>query len=139
VVTTVDTNVISALWSQEPIAQQMVELLEDARREGRLLICAPVFAELHAYPGATGSFVEQFLNTTGIEVDFCIDESVWRRAATAYASYAQRRRAAGGVQTKRLLVDFVVGAHALLESDRLLSLDVSRYDRDYPELAIASP
>lgn len=116
----------------------MATLLEDARQAGRLVICAPVFAELHAYPGATGRFVEQFLNATHIEVDFYLDEAVWRRAGTAYANYAERRRAAGGGETKRLLVDFIVGAHALLECDRLLTLDGSRYQQAFPDLHIDS-
>jgi len=33
-----------------------------------------------------------------------------------------------------LLADFIVGAHALTRSDRLLTLDPSRYSRDFPEL-----
>lgn len=134
----IDTNVISALWSGEPTAQRIVSVLEDARRVGGLVICAPVFAELHAYPGADRRFVERFLTSTGIEIDFDLDGAVWRRAAVAYAAYADRRRAAGGGQSKRLLVDFIVGAHALLKSDRLVTLDGSRYDIAFPSLAIVS-
>ena len=37
---------------------------------------------------------------------------------------------------KRLLADFVIGAHALYSADRLLTLDEGRYRRDFPELKL---
>lgn len=136
----IDTNVISALWSNEPTAQRMAALLQLAHEVGGLVICAPVFAELQAYPGATLPFIERFLSDTDIRVDFTLSEAVWRQASTAFATYAQRRRNAEGGQAKRLLVDFIVGAHALLEADQLLTLDPDRYHKDFPKLTfIASP
>lgn len=39
-------------------------------------------------------------------------------------------------QPKRLLVDSVVGAHALLMTYRLLTLDANRYRTAYPELRL---
>jgi hypothetical protein len=35
-----------------------------------------------------------------------------------------------------MLVDFVVGSHALLTTDRFLTLDQERYVRDFPELKL---
>jgi len=35
-----------------------------------------------------------------------------------------------------LLVDFLIGAHALVQADRLMTLDAKRYQRDFPELKI---
>ncbi len=136
----VDTNIISALWSKEPTARQMVALLTQAREAGGLVICAPVHAELQAHPEAGRSFVERFLDDTGIQVAFALSEAVWREAGEAYAAYAERRRNATGGQAKRLLVDFVVGAHALLEADQLLTLDAERYQTAFPDLkVVASP
>src|SRR5438046_5990875 len=37
---------------------------------------------------------------------------------------------------KRLLVDFIVAAHALLRADRLMTLDASRYRQDFPKLRL---
>ena len=62
--TAVDTNVISALWSGEPASRGMAELLGRAQSEGGLVISAPVYAELLAYPSATLTFVRQFLEAT---------------------------------------------------------------------------
>ena len=134
--TAVDTNVFSALWSSEPTASIVVALLGDARGIGGVVVCGAVYAELLAHPNATQAFVDDFLLKTSVTVEFELDEPIWREAARAYAAYAQRRRDSGGVQTKRLLVDFVVGAHAAHRADRLLTLDTSRYALYFPRLAL---
>lgn len=132
----IDTNVISALWSKEPAAVGMTDLLFSARQEGRLVICAPVYAELLAYPGASQTFIAAFLQDTQIEVQVNLPLDVWTLAGEAFSAYVERRRQNRDGQPKRLLVDFIVGAHALLHADRLLTLDVSRYRTAYPDLKL---
>jgi predicted nucleic acid-binding protein len=134
--TAVDTNVFSALWSAEPTASAMASLLGDSRKFGGLVICAPVYAELLAHPKVTQGFVDSFLVDTGVTVDFTLDESIWREAARAFGAHAARRRSRHGDQPRRLLVDFMIGAHATEKSDRLLTLDASRYRTDFPFLTI---
>lgn len=135
--TAIDTNVISALWSGEPASHGMAELLGQAKDQGGLVICAPVYVELLAYPKATRTYLEQFLASTHIVTDFLLDEAVWQEAAATFAAYAQRRRAFKDGTSKRLLVDFIVGAHALLKADRLLTLDPGRYRTAFPKLVMA--
>ena len=132
--TAIDTNVISALWSGEPASQGMAALLGSAKNRGGLVICAPVYVELLAYPKATRTLLEQFLATTRIVTDFLLDEAVWLEAGAAYAAYAQRRRQSKDGSSKRLLVDFIVGAHAVSKADRLLTLDAARYQIAFPKL-----
>jgi predicted nucleic acid-binding protein len=91
---------------------------------------------LLAYPKATPEFVDAFFRNTRAEVEFKLGEEIWREAGRRFAIYAQRRRHSGGAEFKRLLVDFVVGAHALLHAGRLFTLDASRYRRDFPELQL---
>lgn len=134
--TAVDTNVISALWSNEPAAAGTKELLSSARQEGGLVICAPVYAELLAYPGATRGFVETFLRDTDIEIYTDLPLELWTRVGETFSTYAERRRKDRAGHPKRLLVDFVVGAHALLLADCLLTLDANRYRTAYPELRL---
>jgi predicted nucleic acid-binding protein len=134
--TALDSNILSALWSSEPSASHLKARLQEARTQGAVVICAPVYAELLAHPRATRSFVDQFLSDTGITVEFVLEEPVWRKAAEAFSGYAHRRRRSGGNSPKRLLVDFVIAAHALLQADRLLTLDSSRYAQDFPELRL---
>ena len=134
--TAVDTNIISALRSKEPAATGMKEVLFSAWQAGGLVVCAPVYAELLAYPGATKNFVEAFLRDTDIEVQASLSLEVWTLAGEAFSAYAERRRKDRAGQPKRLLVDFVVGAHALLMTERLLTLDPKRYRTAYPELQV---
>ena len=103
---------------------------------GTLLVAAPAYAELLAYPGATLDFVDGFLDQTRAIVDFRLDEAVWREAGQRFGKYAVRRKSSRGGASRRLLADFIIGAHALLRADRLFTLDVSLYARDFPELKI---
>lgn len=132
-----DTNVLSALWSGEPSTREIESALFEARNQGGLVICAPVYCELLAHPSATRQFIQEFLSETGIFVDFLLDEQVWQQAASTFVVYAQRRRRSRGGSPKRMLVDFVVASHAMLRADRLMTLDASRYKQDFPRLRIA--
>jgi len=134
--TALDTNVLSALWSSEPTAAQVAIQLEQAHTQGGIVISPPVYAELLAHPSATIRFVDDFLAETGIVIDFDLDEQVWRQAASSFAGYAQRRRRSQGGSSKRLLVDFIIAAHASLRADRLMTLDARRYKQDFPKLRI---
>jgi len=132
--TALDTNILSALWSREPLATRVAAQLASAHAKGGLVVCAPVYIELLAHPAASQRFVDEFLSETGIAVDFDMDEAVWRAAAKGFSAYAQRRRRSGGGSAKRLLVDFIIAAHALLHADRLMTLDPVRYELDFPKL-----
>jgi predicted nucleic acid-binding protein len=35
-----------------------------------------------------------------------------------------------------LLADFLIGSHALVQADRLLTLDPHRYSQDFPEVRL---
>jgi len=100
------------------------------------LISPVVYAELLAHPKVTESSVNGFLSETGITVDFAIEELAWVEAGRRFAHYAGRRRKEGHGHPKRLLADFLVGSHALLQADRLMSLDATRYKYYFPELKL---
>jgi predicted nucleic acid-binding protein len=80
-------------------------------------------------------FVDESLAETGVSVDFDVEEQIWRAAAWGLVAYARRRRASGGGSPKRLLIDFVVAAHALLRADRLMTLDPLRYNYMWSEFS----
>ena len=94
--TAVDSNILSAFWSNEPTPVGIETELRHAREQGAVVICAPVYAELRAHPLVPRNFVDKFLADTQIAIDFGLDEPVWRKAADAFAAYAQRRRRSGG-------------------------------------------
>jgi predicted nucleic acid-binding protein len=134
--TALDTNVLSALWSREPLASRISSRLVDLYSEGGLVVCGPVYVELHASPSVSEAFIEQFLRKTDIAVEFSLEESVWRSAANGFAAYAHRRRRLGGGNPKRLPVDFLVAAHASVRADQLMTLDARPYKEDFPTLRL---
>jgi predicted nucleic acid-binding protein len=134
--TAIDANVISAIWSWEPTAEKLVAQLGAARREGALLLSPFAFAELHAHPRASEEYLRQFLESTGVVIDFRLEERVWTETGVRFARYAARRRKSAGEGPRRLLADFLIGAHALVQADRLLSLDPKVYRQDFPELCL---
>ena len=114
----------------------MAALLQRATKGGEVLVCGPVYAELLAHPMVTGDVVDFFLDRSGILVDCDMGTAVWREAGIKFAQYARRRRKSGGEAHRRLLADFVIGAHALLRADRLVTLDPKRYRHDFPKLRL---
>jgi predicted nucleic acid-binding protein len=134
--TALDTNILSPIWSGAPSAATIAVQLSKVRAEGALVICAPVFVELSAVPGLNVQTVRKVLAETAIATDFDLEEDVWMLAAESFAAYAIRRRRSSGGSPKRLLVDFVIGAHALLKADRLMTRDANRYSQDFPNLRL---
>lgn len=134
--TAIDSNIISAIWSNEPSAPLLVTKLASARAAGALLISPPVFAEIHAHPRVDAGGLKSFLDSTGIMVDFRLTDDVWREAGMRFARYASRRRQAIGAEPRGLLADYIVGAHALLQADCLMTLDPRVFRRDFPELRL---
>jgi len=89
-----------------------------------------------AYPNATEEYLDHSLASTRVEVDFVIDEPVWREAGQRFANYADRRRKSGGGEARRLVVDFLIGAHASLHADRLFTFDPRFFAQDFPKLPL---
>jgi predicted nucleic acid-binding protein len=137
--TGLDTNILSALWSGEPTSANIAKLLIEAKQEGAILISGVVYAELLAHPKATESFVKEFCDYTGILIDFRLQDAVWMEAGRRFSKYATRRRKTTGAGPKRLLADFLIGAHALLQADRLMTLDPTRYQQDFSDLQLVLP
>ena len=126
---TTDTNIISALWSNEPPANAISDALCEAKESGAVLVCGVVYAELLAYPGVTEKFIENFCAKTGVMLDFKLQDAVRTEAGKRFAACANRGR-------PKRLADFLIGAHAMLQAERLMTLDANRYKEYFPELRI---
>ena len=138
-ITAIDTNVISALWDRNAALSASVQnVLDTAQNRGRLVISAPVFAELIAAPGRGESFLNGFVRDTGIVVEWNLDEPVWRAAGHAFRSYAERRRRQRDPGARRILADFLIGAHAFHRGYHLLTLDAGLYRTAFPNLALVT-
>ena len=132
-----DTNVIVALWDAtdalHPVARKALE--EVSSREA-LVICGVVYAELIGAPGRTEAFVDRFCEEAGIAVEWELKERIWRKAGVAFQGYARRRKKQSGAEPRRLLADFLIGAHALENGYKLLTLDGGMYRRAFPGLRL---
>ena len=137
--TALDTNVLVALWSKDDALNTKAQLmLDDAHSRGRMVISAVVYAELLAEQQRNEAFVDGFCDEAGIEVEWEVTERIWREAGRAYQGYAGRRRRQRGSGPRRILADFVIGAHALVNGYTLLTLDAGVYAASFPRLAIVT-
>lgn len=133
--TAIDTNILVALWNDdEALNVHARTALDSALSRGGLVISAPVFAELLAAPARTEAFVDSFCRETGIAVDWILGEAVWRIAGRAFQQYVSRRKKQLGPGPRRILADFLIGAHALHNGFRLLTLDDRLYSAAFPRL-----
>jgi predicted nucleic acid-binding protein len=132
----IDTNVISALLASQPASGLAERLLLAAGEQGGLVICGPVYSELIAQPGITATFLDDFLLKTGIDAEFDLGKKIWESAGRAYQSYARRKIRSGGGRSRRILADFLIGAHASARADRLVTFDPGGYNSDFPQLVL---
>jgi predicted nucleic acid-binding protein len=136
-VTSIDTNVISALLEGEVASAALAEnALLTAAARGQLLICAPVYAELIAKPKRSIASVEHFLETTHIAVDWQLEPSIWQSAGMAFQVYATNRKKQKLPAPRRIRADFLIGAHAMQRGYTLLTLDQRVYAKSFPKLRL---
>ncbi|MGH9814974.1 MAG: type II toxin-antitoxin system VapC family toxin [Candidatus Acidiferrales bacterium] len=135
--TAIDTNVIVALWGTEPgISSAVQEALDAIGDQGPLVMAAPVFAELQAAPSRSASLLDSFCEEAGIRVEWELRETIWRAAGEAFRGYAIRRRKHREIAPRRILTDFLIGAHARENGYHLLTLDERLYRAAFPKLEI---
>lgn len=135
--TAIDTNIISALWNADDALNRTAEgALEKAFDRGKLVISGAVYAELLAAPSRTGIFLDKFCEEAGITIEWEFSEQIWRAAGAALHGYAARRRKQVGAEPRRILTDFLIGAHALVNGYQLLTLDEGTYRTAFPRLGI---
>lgn len=135
--TAIDSNVLASLWNRDDALNRAASgALESALKRGSLVVGAPVYAELLASPDRDEAFIQNFFEETGILVDWKLDEPIWRAAGLAYREYANRRRKHGSPGPRRILTDFLIGAHALQNGFALLTMDFGLFQTAFPRLTI---
>jgi predicted nucleic acid-binding protein len=115
--TAVDTNVLLDVLSDDPrFSTDSRAALSACRRRGQLIACGTVWAE------TTAAFSDRCagaraLVRLGVRL-VPLDEAAATEAGRAWRAY----RAEGGTR-RRVIADFVVGAHAAVHADQLLTRD----------------
>jgi predicted nucleic acid-binding protein len=137
--TLVDTNILIALWDTDPQLNAAAQkALDSSQAHGALVITGAVYAELVALPGRTEAMLDEFLAVTGIRVDWHSSEEIWRAAGNAFQGYVSRRSAKKTELPRRILADFLIGAHATACRYHLLTLDQRLYRAAFPDLDVAT-
>lgn len=156
-ITAVDTNIIlDVLIPDEPFGDSSKKLLDRYVSNGRLILCEIVFAELAAqFPSEED--LKMFLTETGVRLVYSNEKSLYL-AGTRWAEYARKgsknrlscvrcghRFEIACPQCKaalrrrlHVLGDFIIGAHALVNADCLLSRDLGLYKTYFSDLKIVS-
>ncbi|GMA17138.1 hypothetical protein E5F05_03295 (plasmid) [Deinococcus metallilatus] len=81
---------------------------------------------------------EAWLDDFGIEVDWTLGRAVWRRVGEAHAQYVVRRRRSGGGFPRRIVTDYLIGAHAEVNGLPLFTLNPEDYT-SFTELRVVIP
>jgi len=135
--TSIDTNILVYLLNEDSaLNTRALAAIEKSRRAGSLVVSGPVYAELMGLPKRTQAILDEFFTVGGIEIDWRFDESIWRLAGRGFQGYVRRRLESSGQLPRRILTDFLIGAHALVRGHTLLTTDSRHYVLAFPTLPV---
>ena len=132
-ISALDTSVIlDVLRRDARFGPSSLETVRRASLEGNLIVAPAVWAEVcAAFDDADEA--KSTLDKIGVEL-VGDDRAIATAAGSAWRAY----RRAGGTR-RRVLADFLIGAHAMLKADRLLTRDRGFYQSYFRELRILDP
>ncbi len=127
-----DTNVLLAAFNPlDAFHGRVLEVLDRIAAEPRV-ICPVVYAELRASGEWEG--LRLFLERAAVEVVWDMPEAVWERAGMAMGEYARLMR--GGALPRRVVADFLIGAHAEYHELAVATFDRVVYETAFPKVQL---
>ena len=132
-ITAVDSNVLLDVLGADPtFGPASANALRTVLREGQLLACEVVWAEV------AGSFVSAAAARDALKL-LNLEFSALTIEAALEAGLAWKAFRKQGGQRTRVAADFLIGAHALRQADRLLTRDRGFYRSCFKRLRIVDP
>ncbi|MCX7555802.1 type II toxin-antitoxin system VapC family toxin [Denitratimonas sp. CY0512] len=124
----VDTNVLIDLLGEDVRADAAESCVRDALMLGPVVVCDVVVSEITAGLGH-GADIMDVVEEMGLRY-LPIERRAAIRAGEMQRRFNQRRKTSGLGQAVRTVPDFLVGAHALLQCNGLITRD-GGFFRDY--------
>ena len=132
-ISALDTNVLlDILIPNETFAEAAATAIESAASEGSLVVSDIVYAETCVHFD-TQRECDAFFSDNLIRI-----EPLTRQSHFVAGKTWRRYREQGGKRT-RILADFLVGAHAQVQANRLISRDRGFYRSLFPNLIVCDP
>jgi predicted nucleic acid-binding protein len=125
----VDSSVLLAIFNAEPSAGPWMDALVEGRRQGQLVVCDIVYAEVGP-AFASREDLDNALDRIGARFDPITTDAAWLAGQT-FRAY----RRAGGPRA-HLIPDFLVAAHAQIQAERLAAVDRGYYRKYFPALSL---
>ena len=133
-ITAVDTNILVDILEPDPAyGPPSRDALKRCLREGSVVACEVVWAEVATAYGNLPDELKEALNHIGIAYSAMTLDSALEAAR---CWYAYRKRSGG---RERIAADFLIGGHALVQCDRLLTRDHGFFRRYFASLHVESP
>jgi len=133
-ITAVDTNVLIDVLEPDPVhGRASLDLLRRATLEGSIVACEVVWAEVAAaYPDSIKEVLAA-LSKAGIGF-LPMTEAAAIKSAECWRSYRRRSGKKG-----RIVADFLIGGHGIIQCDRLLTRDRGFYRDYFKTLVLLAP
>lgn len=133
-ITAVDTNVLIDILEPDPVyGPSSRDALKRCLREGAVVACEVVWAEVATSYSRNVQRVVRALRDAGLAYS-PMDEESALEAAKSWHAYRKK-----GVNRERIAADFLIGGHAQVQCDRLLTRDRGFYRDYFKALKVEAP
>jgi predicted nucleic acid-binding protein len=120
----IDSSVLLDMLTDDPkFAPASSRALAQVMAEGDVVVCAAVVAEVQTMLETSETVLDAL-------IEYGIRYSPTHEAAAVRAGHMQRRFRDRGGRRERVVADFLIGAHALLQCKALVTRDAGFF-RDY--------